>query len=259
MDLQLQCDSLRPIEEISVENLADKVTAQLRITLQTFSDTSEFQNTSSGPHDQKLTKAVQEAQIAVDSSFIIAKDYVTKVNLLAKYICDEKQYTIIAIKEGNAEEFKEYHEEVFDRSKRCQSNFQTSITFIDNKAKEVDELKEQVDEERKAALGLNSRLTAGHCEEALRTIEEMKSNLQKIEESLKTVNLALKAEIYHNYEDISDSKLKKLSENREIVKRALKQEVEGVAEGANRLKEYCEPLKESKNLKEFIQRIASTS
>ena len=45
------------------------------------------------------------------------------------YICDEEQYTIKSIEEGNVEEFKDYLEEVLPKSKECHKDLQRVVSL----------------------------------------------------------------------------------------------------------------------------------
>ena len=62
---------------------------------------------------------------SMSTAFVHARSYITKCHELAEYICDEEQYTIKAIEEGNLEQFRDYLEEVLFKSKGCHKDLQT--------------------------------------------------------------------------------------------------------------------------------------
>lgn len=336
--LELQCEgSLQLIGQISIKIVAEQVAKHLSTALQSIQDVSQFQDTEGGPHDQSVVEAIQKVHEAVHVSFIFARAFIGKAHSLAKYICSEEPYTIKAIEEGDAKGFKDYLEEVLDKSNGCRKDLKALIDFIDNdRMKEIDEQKEQVEERMEiasidatsakihtgvgvvaaaggtavalggtgvgaagaiavqvggakmaavgvafiapggvAVIGLTVAIAGliyaaksytsykkhkemvAYCEKAIAVIEEMKAGLQEIEKLLKDVNSALKAEIEHRYEDVSDRQLEKLGRQSGPVIRSLKGKVQEVTEGANHLMEYCQPLKEADNLQEFIQRVTS--
>ena len=79
----------------------------------------------------------------LSTAFVHARSYITKCHELADYICDEEQYTIKAIEEGNVEEFKDYLEEVLSKSKGCHKDLQTLLEFIEREETHFNNIEEQ--------------------------------------------------------------------------------------------------------------------
>ena len=68
-------------------------------------------------HDKEVADVVLQVKGAIETTFVHVRSYITKCHELADYICDEEQYIIKAIEEGNVEEFKEYLGEVLSKLK----------------------------------------------------------------------------------------------------------------------------------------------
>ena len=79
---------------------------------------------------------------ALSTAFVHARSYITKCHELADYICDEEQYTIKVIEEGNVEEFKDYLEEVLSKSKGCHKDLQTLLEFIEREERHINDVEE---------------------------------------------------------------------------------------------------------------------
>lgn len=73
--------------------------------------------------DPELAVAVIEAKAAAENVFIFARSYINKVHSVAKYICDEKDYTIKAVEEGNAKELEEYFSVVRSQLNECKEYY----------------------------------------------------------------------------------------------------------------------------------------
>ena len=85
---------------------------------------------------------ILEQKPALSTAFVHARSYITKCHELADYICDEEQYTIKAIEEGNVEEFKDYLEEILSKSKGCYKDLQTLLEFIEREERRINDVEE---------------------------------------------------------------------------------------------------------------------
>ena len=81
-------------------------------------------------HDKEVAGAVLQMKGDIETTFVHVRSYITKCHELADYICDDEQYTIKAIEEGNVEKFKEYLEEVLSKLKCQQKDLRVLIDFI---------------------------------------------------------------------------------------------------------------------------------
>ena len=102
-------------------------------------------------HDEEVAGAVLQVKATIDTTFVHARSYVTKCHELADYICDEEQYTIKAIEEGNVEEFKDFLEEVLSKSKCCQKDLCTLIDFINAEKESISERQSMIEEKKDKA------------------------------------------------------------------------------------------------------------
>lgn len=111
--------------------------------------------------DQDVEVAVSKVKASVTTTFIHARSYVAKCSELAVYICDEEEYTIKAVEEGNADEFKDYLEEVLYKSKCCQKDIRTLIDFIEFNDKQLISTQEDVVKEKSSQASTNAMYAAG--------------------------------------------------------------------------------------------------
>lgn len=123
---------------------------------------------------QQVYTAACNVRDAVTTTFAQARAYIVKCYGLAEFICDEKEYTIESIQEGRAGDFKDFLEEVLDKSQCCQKDInqlmdsinQTQQPMIEEeKAKVVDIQKVASNQEMygrlMAALGLFGAVGGG--------------------------------------------------------------------------------------------------
>ena len=73
--------------------------------------------------------------------------YYGKVYFLAKYICDEEQYSIQAAEEGNAEGFQDFIGEVVDKAESCKKDLEVLIEYLETERQTL--VLQQHREERK--------------------------------------------------------------------------------------------------------------
>ena len=98
---------------------------------------------------------------SMSTAFVHARSYITKCHELADYICDEEQYTIKAIEEGNVEEFKDYLEEVLSKSKGCHKDLQTLLEFIEREERHFNEEEDRLTRKNKALINTGIGIVAG--------------------------------------------------------------------------------------------------
>ena len=94
--------------------------------------------------DEDVATAINQVHEAVDTAFVHARSYITKCYEVADYICDEVETVVKAIEEGNVKEFKDFLEEVLDKSRKCQKDITTLLHFIEEEKEKI------IEEEKKA-------------------------------------------------------------------------------------------------------------
>ena len=217
--------------------------------------------------DEDVATAIIQVHEAVDTGFVHARSYITKCYEVADYICDEEKNVVKAIEEGNVEELKDFLKKVLDKSRKCQKDITTILHFIEEEKQKI------IEEEKKAKAKNKGRTTedggifgvirsaAGtiasamwgsslyqYYEKAVKTFEESREALAKIEFALKKVNEQLKLGIDNN---LSDMKEKTDKLDRDFIKRSIIKKMGTVKGQSQHLKEYCRPLKDTKDLEDF--------
>lgn len=84
---------------------------------------------------EEVATCVAKVRTAVHTSFIHGRSYVMKAHSLAEFICEEKEEVIKLIEENNADEFKDFLEEVLDKSQGCQKDIKALLQYINETQK----------------------------------------------------------------------------------------------------------------------------
>ena len=178
--------------------------------------------------DEDIATAIIQVNEAVNTAFVHACSYIiTKCYEVADYICDEEKNVIKAIEEGNVEEFKGFLVKVLDKSSKCQKDIMTLFHFIEIEKQRI------IEEELKA-----------------KAKKELRNSLAEIENALKKVNEQLKLGIDNN---LSDMKEKTDILDKDFIKRSIIKKMGTVKVQSEHLKEYCLPLKDVKDLEDFMK------
>ena len=74
---------------------------------------------------------------SIRTTFIHLRAYYGKVYFLAKYICDEEQYSIQAVEEGNAEGFQDFIGEVVGKVESCKKDLEVLIEYLETERQEL--------------------------------------------------------------------------------------------------------------------------
>ena len=218
--------------------------------------------------DEDVATAIIQVHEAVATAFVHARSYMAKCYGVAEYICDQEN-VVKAVEEGNVKEFKDFIEEVLDKSRQCQKDISTLLDFIENEKQRIieEEKKAKAKKEGKTAedrgiLGVirsaadtiaNAMWGSSlyqYYEKAIKTFEELREDLAKIENSLKKVNEQLKLAIDNN---LSDMKEKTDRLDKDFIKRSFIKRLGTVKVQSEHLKEYCGPLTDAKDLEDFKQ------
>lgn len=83
-----------------------------------------------------ITRISKEASIELGKgphqiTAVHLRAYYGKVYFLAKYICDEEQYSIQAVEEGNAEDFQYFIGEVVVKAESCKKDLEVLIEYLE--------------------------------------------------------------------------------------------------------------------------------
>ena len=318
----MDCKVLAKITEKEIVKLAAEGLSFALAAVQEITEDITLENT----HDREVIEAVNNARIAVDYAFVHGRSYIDKVYSLAELICKTESDAIEAVKDGNAEDFKDYLEVVLSKSSACQRDIIDLLEFISKKEKDFQEDKMKIEISKKQAdakvmhaelaaqfgqvlkisgtifsyaggialslsvaavplvggivatavpamvtgglasvvIGIlikwkssgvkieNEKLVA-LCIKALQAINYLQECLVKVNEDLSKVNAGLKTGVDNVLEDLlKTEQLEKIHRKSRFAQTSLEGSIKLAVKGATNLKEYCQPLRDAKSLKDFM-------
>ena len=220
--------------------------------------------------DEDVATAIIQVNKAVNTAFFHAHSYITKCYEVADYICHEEKNVIKAIEEENVVKFKDFLVEVLHRSSKCQKDISTLLHFIEKEKQKITE--EKLKAEAKKDVKISTTKDGGifgvirsaadtiasamwgssqyhYYEKVIKAFEELREVLANIEHTLENVNSIRQLLIDNNLSDMTD-KTYKLDSG--FVKRSIIKKMGTVKSQSELLKEYCQPFKDAKYLKDYI-------
>ena len=139
-------EALQALLDVAIKKTVQAIVTKVSETLSEINKVPELDDEKIP--DKRVADAVTEVIESVKTTFVHARSYITKCHELADYICDEEQYTIKAIEEGNVESFKDYMREVLSKSATCQKDIKTLIDYIETEERPLIDKKEKEIESR---------------------------------------------------------------------------------------------------------------
>ena len=328
----MDCEVLAEITKKEIVTLASEGLSFALAAIQEITEDITLKNTQ----DEEVIEAVKNAKIAVDYAFVYGRSYIDKVYSLAELICKTESNAIEAVKEGNAEDFKDYLEAVLSKSSVCQRDIIDLLEFISKKEKDFhdDKMKIEISKKQADAKVMHAELAAQFgqvlqisgrifsctaaiaiplsiatgpfvgvvggiaatalpatvlvgglasvvigilikskfsdikteneklvalCIQALKAINYLQECLVKINENLSKVNAGLKTGVDNVIEDsLKPEQLEKIHCKSKFAQASMEDSIELAVKGAINLKEYCQPLRDSKSLKDFMDQCRQT-
>ena len=327
----MDCEVLAEITKKEIVTLASEGLSFALAAIQEITENITLKNTQ----DEEVIEAVKNAKIAVDYAFVYGRSYIDKVYSLAELICKTESDAIEAVKDGNAEDFKDYLEVVLSKSSACQRDIIDLLEFISKKEKDFQEDKMKIEISKKqadakvmhaelaaqfgqvlqisgrifsytAAIAIPLSIATGPfvgvvgiaatavpaivlvgglasvvigilikskssdikienekfvalCIQALKAINYLQECLVKINENLSKVNAGLKTGVDNVIEDsLKTEQLEKIYRKSKFAQASMEDSIKLAVKGAINLKEYCQPLRDSKSLKDFMDQCRQT-